>query len=200
MTRSKGKDTSAPPGGPSRRQFIATTSAIASAAAFGLPFASEAANKRHPKRGGTLRFATRSDSRGLDPHRNYYYYVSHPLAATSMGLMDYSPNMEEVPGIAVENAVSKDLKVYTFKLRKGATYHNGRDVDAESVKWNFERILDPKIGHPNVRSPLKNIESMEVLDKWTIRINLASPSGVFLSNVAYYPVQLMAPDSVIPAR
>jgi peptide/nickel transport system substrate-binding protein len=161
----------------------------------GLPLKAEAA-KRHPKRGGTLRMALRSDSRGLDQHRNYYYYVSHPLAATSMGLMDYTAKMEPAPGIAVDHSVSKDLKTYTFKLRKGATYHNGRDVDAESVKWNFERILDPKIGHPSVRAPLKNIDTMDVLDKWSIRINLKEPSGVFLSNVAYYPVQLMAPDSV----
>lgn len=185
--------------GQSRRQFMVTTSAIAGVAAMGLPLKSEAA-QRHPKRGGTLRFASRSDSRGLDPHRNYYYYVSHPLAATSMGLIDYSAKMEEAPGIAVDHTVSKDLKVYTFKLRNGATYHNGRDVDAESVKWNFERILDPKIGHPNTRSPLKNIESMDILDKWSIRINLKEPSGVFLSNVAYYPVQLMAPDSVEQAN
>ncbi|MEM7423515.1 MAG: ABC transporter substrate-binding protein, partial [Pseudomonadota bacterium] len=185
--------------GQSRRQFIATSGAVAGAAAFGFPFASDAA-KRDPSRGGTLRFASRADSRGLDQHRNYYYYVSHPLAATSMGLMDYSADMEIVPGIAVENTVSKDLKTYTFKLRKGATYHNGRDVDAESVKWNFARVLDPKIGHPTVRAPLKNIDTMDILDKWTIRINLKTPSGVFLSNVAYYPAQLMAPDSAEQAN
>jgi peptide/nickel transport system substrate-binding protein len=193
MTGDKGK--TAPPIGQSRRQFIVTTGAVAGAAAMGLPLGAKAA-KRDPKRGGTLRFAMRSDARGLDQHRNYYYYVSSPLAATSMGLMDYSSKMEEVPGIAVENSASKDLKIYTFKLRKGATYHNGRDVDAESVKWNITRMMDPKIGHPNVRAPLKNVESVDVLDKWTIRFNLKTPSGVFVSNVAYYPIQLMAPDSV----
>ncbi len=49
-----------------RREFMATTAAVAGAATLGLPGSAQAA----PKRGGTLRFATRSDSRGLDPHRN----------------------------------------------------------------------------------------------------------------------------------
>jgi len=194
MAENRAKKSAVETQGQTRRQFIATTGAIAGMAALGLPGDASAA-KRHPKRGGTLRYATRSDSKGLDQHRNYYYYVSHPLAATSMGLMDYSAKMEPVPGMAVEHSVSKDLKTYTFKLRKGATYHNGRDVDAESVKWNFQRILDPKIGHPTVRAPIKNIDTIDVIDKWTVRCNLKSPSAIFLSNVCYYPVQLMAPDS-----
>lgn len=181
--------------GPTRRQFLGTAGAVAGAATLGVSAKAEAA-KRHPKRGGTVRFATRSDSRGLDQHRNFYYYVSQPMAATSMGLMDLNLKMEPVPGIAVGNEVSKDLKTYTFQLRKGATYHNGADVDAESVKWNFERILDPKIGHPFVKSAIKDFEKMEVIDKWTIRCHLKNPSAVLIPNVTYYPLQLMAPNSV----
>lgn len=181
--------------GPTRRQFLGTAGAVAGAATLGVSAKAEAA-KRHPKRGGTVRFATRADSRGLDQHRNFYYYVSHPLAGTSMGLMDLNSKMEPVPGIAVGNEVSKDLKTYTFQLRNGATYHNGADVDAESVKWNFERILDPKIGHPFVKSAIKDFEKMEVVDKWTIRCHLKNPSAVLIPNVTYYPLQLMAPNSV----
>jgi len=185
--------------GPTRRQFLGTAGAVAGAAAIGAsPNKAEAA-KRHPKRGGTVRFATRADSRGLDQHRNYYYYVSHPLAATSMGLMDLNLKMEPVPGIAVGSEVSKDNKIYTFSLRKGATYHDGADVDAESVKWNFERILDPKIGHPFVRAAIKDLEKMDVVDKWTIRCHLKNPSAVLIPNVTYYPMQLMSPASVANA-
>ena len=54
--------------GPTRRQFLGTAGAVAGAAAIGAsPNKAEAA-KRHPKRGGTVRFATRADSRGLDQH------------------------------------------------------------------------------------------------------------------------------------
>jgi len=43
---------------------------VAGAAAMGMDPGIANAAKRHPKRGGTVRFATRSDARGLDPHRN----------------------------------------------------------------------------------------------------------------------------------
>ncbi len=86
----------------SRRAFLATTSgALAGAAAGGLVRQAEA-SKRRPQRGGTLRFGTRSDAAGLDPHRNIMQLVSHPLAATTQGLLDLDLHSEPVPGIAAE--------------------------------------------------------------------------------------------------
>ena len=182
--------------GPTRRQFLGAAGAVAGAAALGVSTDAKAMKKRHPGRGGTVRFATRADSRGLDMHRNYYYYVSHPLAGTSMGLMDLNLKMEPVPGLAVGHEQSADNKVYTFKLRQGAEFHNGESVTAEAIKWNFERILDPKVGHPFVRSAIKDFEKIEVLDKYTVRAHLKNPSAILIPNVTYYPLQFMAPGSV----
>ena len=182
--------------GPTRRQFLGAAGAVAGAAALGVSTDAKAMKKRHPGRGGPVRFATRADSRGLDMHRNYYYYVSHPLAGTSMGLMDLNLKMEPVPGLAVGHEQSADNKVYTFKLRQGAEFHNGESVTAEAIKWNFERILDPKVGHPFVRSAIKDFEKIEVLDKYTVRAHLKNPSAILIPNVTYYPLQFMAPGSV----
>jgi peptide/nickel transport system substrate-binding protein len=184
----------------SRRAFLATTGgALASTAAFGLVGQAEA-SKRHAQRGGTLRFATRGDAAGLDPHRNVMYLVSMPLAATTMGLIDLDVKSEPVPGIATEWDVSSDLLTYTFKLRKGVLFHNGREVDAEAVKWNFERIQDAKIGHPFTRSALGNLKEAQVLDKYTLRCGLQEPSAAFLADLVYYPCNLMAPDSAEQAN
>src|SRR5687767_13497589 len=121
----------------SRRAFlIATGELIASAATYGLGGRAEA-EKRHPGRGGTLRFATRGDSMGLDPHRNLIYLVSEPLAATTQGLLDLNLHCEPVPGVATEWDTSVDLLTYTFKLRTGALFHNGQEIDAAAVQWNF---------------------------------------------------------------
>ncbi len=179
----------------SRRQFLAATSgALAGAAILGLGGQAEA-RKRHPKRGGTLRFATRSDARGLDPHRNIIYLVSQPLAATTQGLLDLNLKSEPVPGIAYEWEASKDLMTYTFKLRKGVLFHNGREVDAAAVKWNYERIKDPKTGGSFHRSALANLKEVVVVDKYTLRCHLHRPSAAFPANVVYYPCNLIAPDS-----
>ena len=179
----------------SRRAFLATTSgAMASAAAYGLVGQAEA-NKRQPQRGGTLRFATRGDAAGLDPHRNTIYLVSTPLAATTMGLLDLDLKSEPVPGIAAEWDTSPDLLTYTFKLRKGVLFHNGREVDAEAVKWNFARLQDPKIGHPLMRSALANLKETQVMDKHALRCVLQEPSAAFPADLVYYPCNLIAPDS-----
>ncbi len=174
----------------SRRAFLKSgAAAITAATASGLPKAAAA------KRGGILRFATRSDARGADPHRNLIYYVSQPLAATTQGLLDLAPNMEPAPGIATEWDISDDLLTYTFKLRPGVTFHNGADVDAAAVKWNFERIMDPKVGHTFSRSSLENVKEVTAVDKHTLRCTLKMPSAVFLANIVYYPCNLIAPNS-----
>jgi len=183
-----------------RREFLATTGGVAAGAAMGMsPLGAQAMGKRDPNKGGTLRFATRVDGRGLDTHRNIIYYVSNPLAAITGGLLDLNKNMEIVPAIAEEWDISKDLTTYTFKLKKGVEYHNGRTVDAESVKWNFNRIRDPKTSHAFTRASLQDVKEINVLDPHTIRIQLEAPNGIFLSNCVYYPVNLMAPDSAAQA-
>ncbi len=176
----------------SRREFLGTMAVAGGAATFGLPRMSRA----QPKHGGTLRFATRVDGAGLDPHRNIVYYVSNPMAATTQGLLDIDQKMEIVPGVAEEWDISDDLKTYTFRLRKDVEFHNGRTVDAEAVKWNLERMMDPATSHAFTRASLEDVESIEVDDKYTVRVRLLQPSAVFLGNVIYYPVNLIAPDSV----
>lgn len=180
----------------SRRDFLAAAGGVAAgAAATGLAGKAQAGEPK-PGRGGTLRIATRADAKGLEIHRNNYYYVSVPMSWTSMGLLDLTPELSPAPGIATEWSASKDLMTYTFNLRKGALFHNGREIDAAAIKWNFERIKDPKITNSFVRSALVNLKEVEAPDKYTVRCRLHSPSAAFPANVVYYPCQLMAPDSV----
>lgn len=175
-----------------RRGFIAGVVGAAAVTPQGRPVL--AATK--PKRGGILRFATRVDGSGLDTHRNLVYYVSDPRTGMTQGLLDLNRAMEIVPGIATEWDISKDLTKYTFRLRPGVEFHNGADVDAAAVKWNYERILDPKIGYPFARASLEDVERIEVDGKHLVHIYLKNPSAVFLANLVYYPCNLMAPNSV----
>jgi peptide/nickel transport system substrate-binding protein len=167
---------------------------LAGAAMAGLGGPAEA-GKRHAKRGGTLRFATRGDTAGLDPHRNVVYPVSAPLAAICQGLLDLNAHSEPTPGIASEWDASQDLLTYTFKLRQGVLFHNGQEVDAAAVKWNYERIKDPTKSHPFMRSALGNLKEVVALDKYTVRCHLHTPSAAFPADVVYYPCALIAPDT-----
>ena len=169
----------------SRREFLTAAGGVAAGvAATGLAGKAQAGEPK-PGRGGTIRIATRTDAVGLAIHRNNYYYVSVPLAWTSMGLLDLNPKLDPSPGIATEWSASKDLMTYTFKLRKGALFHNGREIDAAAIKWNLEDIKAPKT-NSFVRSALVNLKEVETPDKYTVRCHLHSPSAAFPANVVLY--------------
>jgi peptide/nickel transport system substrate-binding protein len=123
------------------------------------------------------------------------YYVSYPITYTMQGLLDLNTKLEPSTSIATEWTASKDLLTYTFKLRKGVLFHNGREVDAAAVKWNYERIKAPTKSHEFTCSALMNLKEVVAPDKYTVVGKLEQPSAAFPANVVFYPCNLMAPDS-----
>jgi peptide/nickel transport system substrate-binding protein len=118
-----------------------------------------------------------------------------PLAAICQGLLDLNHKSEPVPGVARAWEAAPDLQTYTFLLRQGVLFHNGREVDAAAVKWNLERIKNPQTSSALARSSLDNLKEVVVLDKYTVRCHLHQPSAAFPADVVYYPCSLLAPDS-----
>ena len=179
----------------SRRTFLtATSAALVGAALGGLTPQSEAA-QRHPKRGGTLNYGAAGDTGSLDAHRQNQLHTAHPTSVMYTGLADIDQQGNIVPGIAESWEPNKELTAWTFRLRKGVLFHNGREVDAEAVKLNLERIKNPAIGEPFTRGAIANIDSAEVLDRYTLRLHAVVPSVSLPSNVMHYPTRLMAPDA-----
>src|ERR671930_1324864 len=166
----------------SRRTFLTTTSAaLVGAAMGGLTPQSEAA-QRHPKRGGVLQFGTLNDTAGLDSHRHNQLHTSHPTAAMYTGLTDIDQQGNIVPGIAESWEPNQDLTAWVFRLRKGVLFHNGREVDAEAVKLNVLRIKDPAIGTDWHRGVVENIETVDVVDKYTVRLHTRVPDVAVPAN------------------
>jgi peptide/nickel transport system substrate-binding protein len=179
----------------SRREFLVTTGgALAGVAAFGL-VGPAAAGKRHPNKGGTLEYSSRSDIAGLDAHQHNLNHAVVATAAMYTGLTDIDAQGDIIPGIAESWEPNKDLTEWVFRLRQGVLFHNGRDVDAEAVKLNFMRIKDPAIGGDWERGAVETIESVEVLDRFTVRINAKVPDASVPTAVMHYPTRLMAPDA-----
>jgi peptide/nickel transport system substrate-binding protein len=182
--------------GLSRRAFLATTSAALLSATLDsrLAFESEAA-KRHAQRGGILHYGSRTDISGLDAHRHNQNHQIHATAALYDGLTDIDQRGNLVPSLAESWEPNKELSAWTFRLRKGVLFHNGREFDAEAVRLNFLRIPDPAIGHDFIRGGLENVDRVEVLDKYTVRINAKVPDAVLPISIMRYPIVLMAPDA-----
>ena len=181
--------------GLSRRDFLITTGgALAGMAASGFVSAAPA-GKRHPQRGGILNYGPNNDVGGIDPHiqnQNQYYQAT---ASMYNGLTDIDQRGNIVPSLAESWESNKELTAWTFRLRKGVLFHNGRELDAEAVKLNIMRIKDPAIGHEFLRGALDTIDSVEVLDKYTLRLNTDTPNVSLPTSVMRYPTVLQAPDA-----
>lgn len=76
---------------------------------------------------------------------------------------------EEIPSLAESFSVSKDGKVFTFKIREGATFTDGHPLTTEDIKFSFDAIFDDKYKLISSRPYYENIEKAEIVDKLTIK-------------------------------
>lgn len=109
------------------------------------------------------------------------------------GLFTFDENMKPVPQLAQSCETSPDGLVYTIKLRPNVKFHDGTTLDAEAVKLNIDRLLDPA-NHLSRRTYFTPIEKVEVADPLTVRITLKHPLGTFLSRLANGTVQMVCPS------
>src|SRR6185369_3727228 len=87
-----------------------------------------------------------------------------------------------VPSLA-ERWHTADNRNYTFFLKKGVRFHNGRELKAADVKYVFERALNPETKHPYAKD-YEAIGDIIVKDDYTVTFALKSVNANFLQNVA----------------
>ncbi len=92
--------------------------------------------------------------------------------------------VELVPDLAKSWEKSKDGLVWTFQLRSDVKWHDGEKFTADDVKFTFDKILDPKT-NTRLRSDLKPIDKVEVVDPQTVRFHLKEPYGPLLTFLGY---------------
>lgn len=96
----------------------------------------------------TLVVTTLSDINSLDPHVGYDT-LSWPVSSLFyIGLIGLDENQQPIPKLAESVEVSEDGLTYTFTLREGVLFSNGREVTGEDVKYSFERLLNPETASP----------------------------------------------------
>lgn len=127
---------------------------------------------------GVLRVAVPSNLNTLDPAKSKIgeEYNYHFLVFNALTLIDR--DMTVKPDLAERWESSKDLRTWTFHLRKGVKFHHGRELEAEDVIASFKRILDKATGSP-ARVNLQVIETMEAVDRHTVRFMLGIPYAGF---------------------
>lgn len=100
-----------------------------------------------------------------------------------------------LPVLATEWSVSDDGKTWTFKLREGVNFHDGTPFNAEAVKFNIERMLDPET-KALARAAFSMIQSVEVVDEHTVNIITEEPFAALPAQLAYSPMAMNSPTQV----
>jgi peptide/nickel transport system substrate-binding protein len=131
-----------------------------------------------PKRGGTLTVVHGVDISYLDVQAAPGYETVWINMNIHNSLLTLDQDLKPVPDLAKEWAVSPDGLTYTFYLHEGVKFHDGTDMDAGAVKWNFEHMMEPKTKSA-VRVFSKDVKAVEVIDEHTVRFVLNEPNYVF---------------------
>ena len=155
---------------------------------------------------GRLVIGRKTDSISLDPaitSDSESFQVTANIYETLVKFEKGGP--EVIPGLAEEWKVSEDGKTWQFKIRKGVKFHDGTDLDANVVAFNFERWMDPDSpyhtgqfiywrycfgGYPGI------VERVTALSDETLEIVLKEPYAPFL-NALSIPAFGIASQSAI---
>ncbi|WP_119301008.1 ABC transporter substrate-binding protein [Dongia deserti] len=131
----------------------------------GLILASPLALADEPKRGGEITIIYRDDFDSMDPAIGYSFQSWTPIKAVFDGLVDYKPGTTEIePDLAESYEISPDGKTYTFKLRQGVKFHNGRELKAADIKYSIERTCNPKTQSPGASYYTGIIGCQDIID------------------------------------
>ncbi len=84
-------------------------------------------------------------------------------------MQDDPDTYENRPGLAESWEVSEDGLSFTFKIRKGAKFHDGKPVTVEDVKFSYEAFFIDEYGAFQMRPYLEKISKVEILDEQTIK-------------------------------
>ncbi len=178
-----------------RSTALAAALALAPAAALSVALPTPAAAQTQ---GGDIVVTYKDDIATLDPAIGYDWQNWSIIKSLFSRLMDYTPGTPDlVPSLAESFTVSPDGLTYTFKLRKGVKFTNGREVVPADVKYSIERAVDPKTQGPGAgffgaiagfddfsAGKAAGLSGIETPDADTVVFKLSRPDATFLHVLA----------------
>lgn len=161
---------------------IAMAAAVALGGLAGKPVAAQ------PAPGGTIRVMLNSDLRSTDPGANRDLNSDTITLHMLEGLVAYREDLSVGPLLAEKIDLSADGATYTFTLREGVTFHNGKPLTADDVLFAWKRYLDPAtqwrcLPEFDGKGSAKIVD-MQAPDARTFVIRIEKPSALFLGQMA----------------
>ncbi|MEP2680275.1 MAG: ABC transporter substrate-binding protein [Sulfitobacter sp.] len=193
------------------KKFLTSTALVAALALPGTVFADAHSDiDPNAKSGGNITITYKDDVATLDPAIGYDWQNWSMIKSLYDGLMDYAPGTTDLrPGLAESYEISEDGQTFTFKLREGVKFHNGREMTAEDVKYSLDRVTNPKTQSPGAgffgsiagfdaisSGETETLEGVKVIDPLTVEITLSRPDATFLHVMGLNFAAVVAKEAV----
>jgi len=165
--------------------------------------------EKKPLYGGVYRRGLGNDPATLDPAKITDIYSAVVIQQIVEGLVQYSDNLMVVPCIADSWESTRDNLKWTFHLKKGVRFHNGREVFAEDFIYTYTRILNPETGSTAAQllSRIKGakdfingksgyVEGLRSKGSKTLEIELEEPFPPFIAVLAMVNLGVVSREEV----
>src|SRR5258706_313697 len=131
----------------------------------------------------------------LDPTASPAAAISEVLYGNLFeGLVRFAVDGSVLPQLAASWDVTTDGLTYTFHLRPGVRFHDGRPFDASAAKFSLDRALAADSVNPQ-KSRLRAVRDVDAIDERTLKISLSRRSGGLLQSLAWGSFVMVSPDS-----
>ncbi|MGC4105894.1 MAG: ABC transporter substrate-binding protein [Thermomicrobiales bacterium] len=156
----------------------------------------EPAEGAEPAVGGSLTVRAVELGDTMDPAKTGSAQVSTTLRLVGDTLIakDYDGNY--VPWIAESWDISEDGLTWTFQIREGVTFHDGTPLDADAVKFTFDRILDPATQAVTAAGLVGPMVSTKAPDATTFSFTLSEPFAPLLQFLTSSNLSIVSPTAV----
>ena len=171
------------------------------------------ARAEEPHYGGNMIMTYKDDVATLDPAIGYDWQNWSMIKSVFSGLMDYEPGTTNLrPGLAESYEISDDGLTYTFHLRKGVKFHNGREMVADDVVYSINRVINPATQSPGqgffamlegydaaASGEADHVSGVSAPDDSTVVFHLTRPDATFLHIMAIN-FSFVVPKEVVEAE
>lgn len=172
------------------KKFFLGTAVLVSLAVTGLTAGPANAQSRN-----SLTIGVTLEPPHLDPTAGAAAAIDETVYANVFeGLTRIDQNGAIQPQLAESWTVSGDEMVYTFKLKRNVTFHDGTSFEASDVVFSFDRAR-AKDSVNAQKALFAAIKTVEAIDPETVRVTLSRPEGSLLFNLGWGDAVIVAPES-----
>lgn len=141
------------------------------------------------KRGGTMVMIVQPEPPTLASYLSTSGPIGQVAAKVYDGLLEYDMNLKPQPSLAESYSLSPDGKTLTFKIRQGVTFHDGKPLTAEDVKFSIEKVA--KVTHPRGPGTFKSVTEIDTPDKYTVVLKMKEAAPYMLMAFSGYETPIL---------